>query len=280
MKTLHDAFTFFFENAGFSWNSSQGETEQQGRERCALDLAKAEAQGKALGFAFAWGRDDTTNREFTDEGPEYYLWRVALVHEGEALEHLSGVDFGKDGNPYTNDYRRVVEAELASQAIHQIEHPDPPAGTSTALESINADQGLYVLREGRGFTCLGFEVCERRTLALAAELAQQRFPIDLGLIQTTKGTARAYLAYETLLAMAAKHHQATGYRFKCELEPKLEGLEGKRVEVTHPDGTKEKFKVGKSTGFIPAHLAIKSRNASGGGVAYIPEGATVRVIRR
>lgn len=38
------------------------------------------------------------------------------------------------------------------------------------LHSINKEQGLYVLRCGTGYTCLGFQVCEDRNRKLSAEL--------------------------------------------------------------------------------------------------------------
>lgn len=49
-----------------------------------------------------------------------------------------------------------------------------------------------------------------------------------------------------------------------------------RVEVTYKDGTKERFWVGKSTGWKPCYLEIKKRNSYGGGAAYLPEDATIR----
>ena len=35
---------------------------------------------------------------------------------------------------------------------------------------------------------------------------------------------------------------------------------------------------GKSMGWMPIHLEIKRRDSIGGGSAYVPEGATVRVV--
>ena len=51
---------------------------------------------------------------------------------------------------------------------------------------------------------------------------------------------------------------------------------GERVEVIEPDGTKNRFWVGKSTGWKPCYLEIKKRNSYGGAQAYIPEGAKIQ----
>ena len=51
---------------------------------------------------------------------------------------------------------------------------------------------------------------------------------------------------------------------------------GERVEVIEPDGTKNRFWVGKSTGWKPCYLEIKRRDSYGGAQAYIPEGAKVQ----
>ena len=50
----------------------------------------------------------------------------------------------------------------------------------------------------------------------------------------------------------------------------LIGHEGWRVEVTRADGTKQRFIVGRSTGWRPCHLAIHNRRSHGGGPAYGP----------
>lgn len=63
-----------------------------------------------------------------------------------------------------------------------------------------------------------------------------------------------------------------------ELDPRLTPFyeRGERVEITELDGTKNRFWVGKSTGWKPCYLEIKKINSSGGSVAYIPIGATIR----
>lgn len=48
------------------------------------------------------------------------------------------------------------------------------------------------------------------------------------------------------------------------LTPQLVGLEGCRVEVTDKEGRRRRFIVGKSTGWRPCHLEIKTKRSSGG----------------
>ena len=111
---------FFFKNAGYSYNPKT-ETKLRGRWRCARELAEAEASATARDLSFEWSQDDITNREFTDEGPEYYLWQcVCRDPSGAVLSSLGGVDFGYELDPrrwkWMDNYRRVVEAELAAEA--------------------------------------------------------------------------------------------------------------------------------------------------------------------
>jgi hypothetical protein len=49
-----------------------------------------------------------------------------------------------------------------------------------------------------------------------------------------------------------------------DLSPQLVGLEGKRVEVTDIFGRSRRFWVGKSTGWKPCHLEIKTTRSMGG----------------
>ena len=49
-----------------------------------------------------------------------------------------------------------------------------------------------------------------------------------------------------------------------DLSPQLIGLEGYRVEVETTYGETRRFIVGKSTGWKPIHLEIKTRRSLGG----------------
>lgn len=112
-QKLTPAQRFFFEQAGYSYG--QGETPEQGRTRCAITLAAAEAQASAAGVQFRWEPDGMTNREWTDEGNEYGTWACAAFYNGECIGSLCGVDFGDGGKPWGDPYARVVQAEIVSE---------------------------------------------------------------------------------------------------------------------------------------------------------------------
>lgn len=147
----------------------------------------------------------------------------------------------------------------------------------STLEKINRDQRLYVLKCGSGYTCLGYDVAERHRVA-AWEWVGQEAP------KIRKGSRKHFADYQAAMA-AASHHSdslrkrgAGSWRCPVHLTPQLTGLEGRRVEVTGPDGYKERFWVSRSTGWAPCHIEIKRRDSMGGGAAYIPKGGAVRVV--
>lgn len=63
-------------------------------------------------------------------------------------------------------------------------------------------------------------------------------------------------------ALPAQRREAL--RDNSDLTKQLVGLEGWRVEVTDDDGIKRRFIVGKSTGWRPCHLEIKTTRSYGG----------------
>ena len=78
---------------------------------------------------------------------------------------------------------------------------------------LNRQQRLYVIPAGNdGFTCLGFDVCEERTRALATEMKVKPLP-------HRKGTHAAYDAYTQLVELARQRHEAIGWRSASELTP-------------------------------------------------------------
>ena len=145
------------------------------------------------------------------------------------------------------------------------------------LHSINRAQRLYVLKAGSGFSCLGFDVAEKRRRALWAWVGQECPDIR-------KGYPKHYADYRAAVAAASRHSDslkargARDWRCPVELTPELVGLEGRRVEVTGPDGYRKRFTVGRSMGWMPLHLEIANRRSMGGGAAYIPKGGRVRVV--
>lgn len=103
---------FFYDNAGFSYDPKT-QTPEQGKLECAKALADAETLATAHGYSFEWFIDpDITSADFQDD--DYSLWCCQMHNDdGDVVGSLSGIDFGPDGEPWGNDYRRVVEAELA-----------------------------------------------------------------------------------------------------------------------------------------------------------------------
>ena len=126
------------------------------------------------------------------------------------------------------------------------------------LNSINKEQKLYVLKCGSGFSCLGFDVVKKRLTNLAKEL---------NLIVSSKnlGSKKMLKEYYKLVNIVKEKFEATGFRSDTELYKPFIGNEGKRVEVVYTWDEKERFYIGKSTGFIPCHIMIKQKNSHGGG---------------
>ena len=114
---MQSAYQFFYDNAAFMYDPAV-ETQEQGREHCASRLADVEQQARDMGYSFRWELDGTDSSEFSDDPEPWVLWACTMYdEEGNVLESLGGIDFGKDGEPWGNPYRRVIEAELASGII-------------------------------------------------------------------------------------------------------------------------------------------------------------------
>lgn len=141
------------------------------------------------------------------------------------------------------------------------------------LDKINHDQRLYVIRESGGYSCLGFKVADKRGRAYAAWAGVEFPAADIG-------TAEHFAAYEGALRAVLGMCRETGRPCDVELIPELDRWYGWRVEVRHPDGTTERFNVGRSMGPIRINLALHNRRSIGGPAAWFPPGSTVRPIRR
>jgi hypothetical protein len=126
------------------------------------------------------------------------------------------------------------------------------------LVEINNEQRVYVLTAVKNhFSCLGFEVVIKRTKALATEMNEKFCAKKLG-------SKSAYKELCRLVKIARRKNELTGWRSQTELYKPFINHEGKRVEVEFNWGEKERFYIGKSTGFIPCHLIIKKSNSIGG----------------
>ena len=115
---------FFYDHADYSY-APHTETPEQGRIRCAVDLAAAELWASQSGIAFEWNYDGCTNREWTDEGDEYDTWECQArdVANDALLGYIGCIDLGPDSHPCRDNYARVVEAELALEAMRT--HAEP-----------------------------------------------------------------------------------------------------------------------------------------------------------
>lgn len=155
----------------------------------------------------------------------------------------------------------------------------PKEHSAMRLQSINHEQRLYVMPCGKGYSCYGFDVLDRKARAVAAWLADEprytgRFFAG---VTAAPGTVEHFAQCAEMLKRGAEHHGLTGRRCPAELVPALVGLEGKRVECDY-FGERVRFTVGKSTGWLPAHLELKTRRSSGGGALVAEEVRNVREI--
>jgi hypothetical protein len=118
-KILTPDQLFFYLNAGYSY--SPNETAEQGRIRCAKQLAEAEEIGQRLGYEFEWDWDECPDLswmsdEDREQEHEVLCARIVDPENGRySLASLCGIT-----DPDRN-YRRVIEAELASEAIAELD---------------------------------------------------------------------------------------------------------------------------------------------------------------
>lgn len=112
---------FFYDNAGHSYDPST-ETPEQGRTKGAILLASAERWAHETGYTFRWDIDeDSSSADWIDENEDggeqcnpWQVWACLMLDEtGHPVQSLCSIDFGRDGQPWGNSYRRVVEAGLA-----------------------------------------------------------------------------------------------------------------------------------------------------------------------
>jgi hypothetical protein len=106
------ALDFFYENAGWGYRPDQ-ETPEEGRWRGAETLAEAEAWAKDVGYTFTWRDDwDGDHSDYeSGSGPESCEMVTLYDQDDNVIGSLGCIDDA------TEDYRRVVEAELAYEAM-------------------------------------------------------------------------------------------------------------------------------------------------------------------
>ncbi len=107
------AVAFFRKHAGYGYDPAK-ETEAQGRTRTARALAAAEKEAQERGWEVRWSHDDLPwDPGDTDYTPEEVLAAVLYDEHGNVIGSLSGI-----ADP-SKAYARVVEAELALEALHE-----------------------------------------------------------------------------------------------------------------------------------------------------------------
>ena len=105
---------FFAAHAGLG--IFPGESEDAARTRGAHALAAAERAASDAGCSFEWSIDPDTDSSDWSEDEPYEVWQCIMRDgSGAVVASLGGVDFGPGGEPWGEQYRRVVEAELASE---------------------------------------------------------------------------------------------------------------------------------------------------------------------
>lgn len=112
---MQSGYHFFMRHAGYSFNPAY-QTPLQGRIECAQILARAEKRALLESCSFEWQIDpDMDSSDFSDEAP-WKLWVCRMRDfEGDIVQSLWAIDFGRDGTPWGDPYRRVIEAELARE---------------------------------------------------------------------------------------------------------------------------------------------------------------------
>jgi hypothetical protein len=107
------AEAFFYEHAGYSYRPDV-ETEEEGRRRTARDLAAAERWANDNGYSFQWEWDEWYEDNDGSVGP--YVGCVMRDPMGNVVGSLWGIE---DEGPDPGPYYRVIEAELASEAMDE-----------------------------------------------------------------------------------------------------------------------------------------------------------------
>jgi hypothetical protein len=138
--------------------------------------------------------------------------------------------------------------------------------------TLNPEQGIFHIGSSAGITCLGFDVCHERSQRMAAWLGVEAPGEDL------RGTIEGYNAFRELLEACRDMWDLTGERCLVELTPQLIGLEGARVEVVDKWGEKRRFRVGRSTGWVPIHIELHNSRSTGGPAVTGAPFKSVRVV--
>lgn len=121
---LDEVERFFYEHAGYGYDPKK-ETQEEGRVRTAKELARAEKHGKAMGWECEWEEDYCNGCDCGNEDGECQCCNREPGHSQVAVLYGKCGECGKRqvlaslGSicGASSEYRRVVEAELALEAM-------------------------------------------------------------------------------------------------------------------------------------------------------------------
>lgn len=125
---LNKVEQFFYENASYSYDPLK-ETAEEGRTKGAVLLASAEQWARETGYGCRWEIDPaSSSADWIDDNEDggnnqnpWQVWSCYMYDEnGKPVQSLHSIDFGRDGQPWGDPYRRVIEAELALEEWHAV----------------------------------------------------------------------------------------------------------------------------------------------------------------
>lgn len=128
---MTNAEQFFFDNAGWSYHPAT-ESPDEGRKRCARRLALAEEFARDNSLWYVWEDDPDADDSFVDtwdeldarkdwDASEHTCEQVTLFAPPNDTHKRPRVVASLGGIwDATAEYRRVVEAELAEQAMEEL----------------------------------------------------------------------------------------------------------------------------------------------------------------
>lgn len=139
---------------------------------------------------------------------------------------------------------------------------------------IDPNAEMYVISHPVGVTTMSWANVKNRTERLALNLVMEDYR------PPTTGTREAYDAMKVLEAALKLRYDRTGEKAVAYLSMQLVGLEGYRVEAVDEEGdAPRRFIVGKSTGWIPVHLEIRTTRSTGGEPARL-EYHSVKILEK
>ena len=143
--------------------------------------------------------------------------------------------------------------------------------------SIDRENRLYsFLLPNGGWSCLGFDVVEKRSQRLADWLRKQGIYVS-SIGSGIPGTTNAYTIYEERMEQARQLWIDRNLRCDIDLDIRFSQYHesGERVEILYTDGSVERGYIGKSTGWMPTYLLLKTKRSISGGSILSPMVQTI-----